>query len=92
MVLNRCWRVLLGLGSPRDKHDANRLLNALEDARVDLGLMTFGGAVNDPDRIRRAAERIPHLLERRPVEETGDGVRVPGQGNRQLIHVAACAA
>ena len=55
------------------KHDADRLLHALEDARRHVGLVALGRAVDDPDTVGRAAQVVAHLLEAGAVEEAGDG-------------------
>ena len=44
VVQNRGWRVWIGLRGSRHQYDADGLLNALKDARVDLGLMALPGS------------------------------------------------
>src|SRR6185295_15116894 len=61
------------IGGARGQHDAHRLLHALEDARVDVGLVPLRRAVDDPDRRAVAPQLLPHLLEAGTVQETCDG-------------------
>ena len=51
-----------------------------EDPRVDFGLMSFRGAIDDPDRVGGATEIIPHLLKTRPVQETRNGDETDDSG------------
>src|SRR6266851_1908720 len=57
----------------RGHDDADRLLDTLEDAGVDLWLVAFGGAVDDPDVVAGAAEVVAHLLESEAAEEASGG-------------------
>ena len=45
-------------------------LDALENARCDLGLMPLGRAVNNPNVVTRSPEIIAHLFEARARYET----------------------
>ena len=46
----------------RGKRDANRLLHALKNASVHLGLMTFWRAIDDPNVVAGAAHVVAHFL------------------------------
>jgi hypothetical protein len=46
-------------------------LNSLEDAGVDLWLVPLGGTVNYPNVIAGTTQVITHLLETRPIKESG---------------------
>src|SRR5438094_6027381 len=48
------------------------MLNALEDAGVDLRLMSLGRAINHPNIIAGAAQVIAHLLKTGTIEKTGN--------------------
>lgn len=52
------------------KHDADRLLDSLKDARRDFRLVPFRRAINHPDFGTGAPEIVAHLLEARTIKET----------------------
>src|SRR5439155_24569829 len=68
VVTNRGRRVRVALRGACHQHDAHGLLNTLEDARGDIGLVPFRGAIDDPDRVCGSAEVVAHLLETGAVE------------------------
>jgi hypothetical protein len=66
---NPCRRIGPALGGARGEYDAQGLLDTLKDARVDLRLMPFWRAVNDPNIVAHLAQILPHLLKAWTVEK-----------------------
>ena len=72
------------------QHDAHRLLHALEQARCHLGLVAFGGCVDDPDLVAAPPQRSTHRFEAGPVQEAGHGDERDDAVVRRLLENLPC--
>src|ERR1039458_328135 len=71
--LRRGIAIGLSVIGTRSQHDADGLLDGLEDPGIDFRLVPLGRAIDDPNVITGPAQVIAHLLKSRPVQEAGYG-------------------
>src|ERR1043166_1152503 len=66
---DNCRNIRITLRRPRCENDADRLLDALKYARIDLRLISFRGAIDYPNVVAFLPKVIAHALKTEPTQK-----------------------